>query len=133
MSLNQIKSHLATNHQSLLPSTKKIVVQFQPTIDLFPSPLFERVIRKQLVTFLESNDLLCSHRHGCRSGHSCLTQLQHHFDDVLENYLVGADTDSIYLDYAKAFDNVDHALLIKKAPKIWYTSPSCKLDKIISL
>ena len=33
---------------------------------------------------------------------------------MLENNLVGADTDSIYLDYAKAFDNVDHALLIKK-------------------
>ena len=29
-------------------------------------------------------------------------------------FLVGADTDSIYLDYTKAFDKVDHALLIKK-------------------
>ena len=66
------------------------------------------------MTFLESNDLLFSHRHEFRSGHSCLTQLLHHFDDVLENYLVGADTDSIYFDYAKAFDKVDHALLIKK-------------------
>ena len=37
--------------------------------------IFERVIRKPLVTFLESNDLLCSHQHGFRSGHSCLTQL----------------------------------------------------------
>ena len=60
------------------------------------------------------NDLLCSHQHGFRSSHSCLTQLLHHFDDVPENYLVGADTDSIYLDYAKTFDKVDHALLIKK-------------------
>ena len=58
------------------------------------------------MTFLESNNLLCSHQHGFRSGHSCLTQLLHHFDDVLENYLVGADTDTIYLDYAKAFDKV---------------------------
>ena len=95
--------------------------------------IFERVKRKKLVTFLESNNLLCSHQHEFRSGHSYLTQLLHHFDDVLENYLVGADTDSIYLDYAKAFDKVDHALLIKKAPKIWDTSPSRKLDKIISL
>ena len=61
------------------------------------------------MTFVESNILLCSHQHGFRSGHSCLTQLLHHFDDVLENYLVGANTDSIYLDYAKAFDKVDHA------------------------
>ena len=33
---------------------------------------------------------------------------------MYENYLNGYDTDSIYLDYTKAFDKVDHALLIKK-------------------
>jgi hypothetical protein len=29
----------------------------------------------------------------------------------------GKDTDSIYLDYAKAFDKVDHTLLVKKLHK----------------
>ena len=76
--------------------------------------IFERIIRKRLVQYLESNNLLCSQQHGFRSGHSCLTQLLHHFDDILENFLDGNDTDCIYLDYAKAFDKVDHALLIKK-------------------
>ena len=78
--------------------------------------IYERVIliRIKLVTYLESNNLLCSHQHGFRSGHSCLTQLLHHIDDVLHYYLSGADTDSIYLDYAKAFNKVDHALLIRK-------------------
>ena len=76
--------------------------------------VFERVLRLRLVRYLESNNLLCSQQHGFRSGHSCLTQLLHHFDDVLNNFLDGNDTDCIYLDYAKAFDKVDHALLIKK-------------------
>ena len=40
-------SHLATNHQSLLPCTKNIVVQFHPTIDLFPSPLMSRSSDKE--------------------------------------------------------------------------------------
>ena len=79
--------------------------------------IFERFIRKRLVHYLESNDLLCSQQHGFRSGHSCLTQLLHHFDDILENFLDGNDTDCIYLDYAKAFDKVDHVLLIKKLGK----------------
>ena len=78
---------------------------------------FERVLRKRLVDYLESNGLLCSQQHGFRSGHSCLTQLLHHFDDILENFLEGKDTDCIYLDYAKAFDKVDHALLLKKMTK----------------
>ena len=76
--------------------------------------IFERILRKRLVHYLESNNLLCQQQHGFRSEHSCLTQLLHHFDNVLENFLDGNDTDCVYLDYAKAFDKVDHALLIKK-------------------
>ena len=43
-----------------------------------------------------------------------LTQLLNHFDTIYEGLVDGKDTDSIYLDYAKAFDHVDHELLISK-------------------
>ena len=76
--------------------------------------IYERVLRKKLVEYLESNNLLCSNQHGFRSGRSCLTQLLHHFDDVMESISNNCDFDSIYLDYAKAFDKVDHQLLISK-------------------
>ena len=59
-------------------------------------------------------NLICGKQHGFRSGRSCLTQLLHHFDDVLESLTNNSDFDSIYLDYAKAFDKVDHKLLIRK-------------------
>ena len=76
--------------------------------------VYERVIRKKLVDYLEMNNLICGKQHGFRSGRSCLTQLLHHFDDVLESLTNNSDFDSIYLDYAKAFDKVDHKLLIRK-------------------
>ena len=76
--------------------------------------VFERVMRKRLVDHLEDNNLLCNNQHGFRQGRSCLTQLLAHFDDILCNSLEGADTDAIYLDFAKAFDKVDHQLLLKK-------------------
>ena len=76
--------------------------------------VFERVVRKKMVEYLELNDLICNKQHGFRSGRSCLTQLLHHFDDVLGALTENSDFDSIYLDYAKAFDKVDHKLLIKK-------------------
>ena len=76
--------------------------------------VFERVVRKELVSYLEMNNLICNKQHGLRSGRSCLSQLLHHFDDVLESLTNNADFDSIYLDYAKAFDKVDHKLLIRK-------------------
>ena len=76
--------------------------------------IFERVLRKKLVDYLEINGLICDKQHGFRSGRSCLTQLLHHFDDVLLAVTSNSDFDSIYLDYAKAFDKVDHALLLRK-------------------
>ena len=76
--------------------------------------IFERVLRKKLVDYLENNGFMCANQHGFRSGHSCLTQLLHHFDDVFHALANNQDFDSIYLDYAKAFDKVDHRLLIKK-------------------
>jgi len=76
--------------------------------------VFERVMRKRLVDHLEENNLLCNNQHGFRRGRSCLTQLLAHFDDILCNSLEGADTDAIYLDFAKAFDKVDHQLLLIK-------------------
>ena len=76
--------------------------------------IFERVIRKQLVGYLESNNLFSCKQHGFRRGRSCLTQLLKHYDYILSNYLNNTETDVIYLDYAKAFDKVDHNLLLKK-------------------
>ena len=37
-----------------------------------------------------------------------------HFDDIFEGFTKGKDTDSIYLDFAKAFDKVDLELLMLK-------------------
>ena len=93
--------------------------------------IFERVLRKKLVDYLETNDLICKKQHGFRSGRSCLTQLLHHFDDVLEALANNSDFDSIYLDYAK----VDHKLLLRKLqlygihPKIVKWIESFLLDR----
>ena len=76
--------------------------------------VYERVVRKHMVHFLETNNLLTDKQHGFRSNRSCLTQMLDHFDDIFEGFTRGEDTDSIYLDYAKAFDKVDLDLLILK-------------------
>ncbi len=103
--------------------------------------VYERVIRKKLVSYLEMNDLICNKQHGFRSGRSCLTQLLHHFDDVIESLTNNSDFDSIYLDYAKAFDKVDHKLLIRKLrlygihPKLvkWIESFLCNRKQAVTV
>ena len=74
----------------------------------------ERVVRRIIVDHLEANAVISKDQHGFRSGRSTLTQLLNHFDDVFNAMLQGNDIDTIYLDYAKAFDKVDHQLLLLK-------------------
>ena len=76
--------------------------------------IFERVLRKIIIAYLEDNNIICKNQHGFRKGRSCLTQLLNHVDLILKNYLRNNDTDAIYLDYAKAFDKVDHLILLEK-------------------
>ena len=67
-----------------------------------------------MVSYLEDNFLLSNKQHGFRKGRSCLTQLLSHYDAILRNLNSEDETDVIYLDFSKAFDKVDHGLLLKK-------------------
>lgn len=80
--------------------------------------VFEKIIRKNIVTYLEENNLFNKTQHGFRGGRSCLSQLLGHFDKVLSYLELGFNVDTIYLDFSKAFDKVDHGVLMQKLYKI---------------
>ena len=67
-----------------------------------------------MVDFLEENSLLSSSQHGFRKTRSCLTQLIEHIDAVLIALNEGNEVDVIYFDYSKAFDKVNHKILLGK-------------------
>ena len=72
-----------------------------------------RIIHKQLVDFLSDHNYFNPNQHGFRHGRSCLSALL----DVYYNMMTSlsnkpkSSVDMIYLDYAKAFDKVDHGVL----------------------
>ena len=76
--------------------------------------LFEKVIRNKLVSYLDEGNLLNQSQHGFRHGRSCLSQLLAHYDEVLDLLEKGLNVDTIYLDFSKAFDKVDHQIVIAK-------------------
>ena len=80
--------------------------------------IFEKIIVNKLVDHLEKHNLFNKSRHGFRRGRSCLSQLLQHFHQIIEALARGECIDVIYLDFAKAFDKVDHAILLKKLRKI---------------
>ena len=77
--------------------------------------LFERIIRKQVISFLVVNKLLNLSQHGFRENRSCLSALLDVYDILLfmlaENPCI---IDMIYLDFYKAFDKVDFGILFHK-------------------
>ena len=64
---------------------------------------------------METQDLMNSSQHGFRDGLSTLTQLLSYYDSILSKMEEGHTVHAIYLDFAKAFDKVDHQILLTKA------------------
>ena len=67
---------------------------------------------------MNDNNLFNESQHGFRSGRSCLSQLLEHYDTVLSILEDGANADVVYLDFAKAFDKVDHRIVLNKIQKL---------------
>jgi hypothetical protein len=76
--------------------------------------VFERVVVEKLVEYMDLRSLFNSTQHGFRRGRSCLSQLLEHHQRIIEAFEEGNQSDVIYLDFAKAFDKVDHGVLLRK-------------------
>ena len=74
--------------------------------------VFERVLRRALVTHLEFLDYLPTNQHGFREQRSTLTQLLSHWDSVLDSLEQGESVDVIYTDFSKAFDKCETNVLL---------------------
>ena len=75
--------------------------------------VFERVVRRVLVSYIDRHGLLPNGQHGSRAMRSTLTQLLSHWDSILDGLERGEGVDAVYLDFSKAFDKETGVLLHK--------------------
>merc|ERR1712121_45952 len=79
--------------------------------------VFERVIKKKIEKYLVDNAKLNNGQHGSVQGRRTQTELLAHYNDIYDALSEGKTTDTVYLDFAKAFDKVDHKILLEKVKK----------------
>ena len=82
-------------------------------IHLIPvvSKALENLLSKQIVTFVASNKLLTKYQSGFRPAHSTAAALLNITDDILRNFGRREVAFLMLLDFTKAFDTVNHAVL----------------------
>jgi hypothetical protein len=76
--------------------------------------LMERIIKANMVEFLESNRLLSEVQFGFRQNRSCLTNILFSLEKWTKSLDEGLPVDVIYIDFQKAFDSVPHNRLLYK-------------------
>lgn len=88
---------------------------FRP-VSILPviSKIFERVVYNQLNVYLSSNNVLYKNQSGFREGYSTETALICLSDMIRKNMDSGKLVGVILLDLQKAFDTVNHSILLDK-------------------
>ncbi|XP_060846100.1 uncharacterized protein LOC132925747 [Rhopalosiphum padi] len=77
------------------------------------SKIFEKIIKARLIDYLENNSLLSKNQYGFRPRRSTEDALYAVTTFISKALDKGDKALGIFLDLAKAFDTVDHSLLIK--------------------
>ena len=84
------------------------------------SKILERAVHKMVYTYLQQHNLLSIYQSGFRSLHSTSTCLANVTNTLLQNIDKGQLTGLVFLDLRKAFDTLDHRVLLNKLTSLGF-------------
>ena len=115
----------------LYKSEDKLLVENYRPISVLPvlSEVLERVVHTQMSAYLDHLSLLYKHQYGFRRGRStaqAVGQLNNFVIDAMDGQKV---TGMLFLDISKAFDSINHKILLGKLEHIGLSSRSLRWFK----
>ena len=88
------------------------------SILLTVSKLLERAVHKQVGDYLREHNILSPYQCGFRKHHSTEFSALSLADTIRRNIEQGQLTGAVFIDFQKAFDRIDHHLLLNKLPAL---------------
>ena len=83
------------------------------TLPIF-GKIFEKIIYSRLYRFLSSEGVLDDSQFGFRPGHSTVHAIKHSVNIINDSHKANKHVVGIFIDLSKAFDTLDHKILMDK-------------------
>ena len=91
------------------------VINYRPVSLLMTiSKVLEKIMYQRVYGFFNKNDALYDNQYGFRTKRSCEHAIQEMVGHLLKSRNENKHSIGVFLDLSKAFDTLDHAVLIRK-------------------
>ena len=94
--------------------------------------ILEKIVHRRLFHFLNQNKIIYKYQFGFRKYYATSLALLEVMDTCYKKIDSNNIALGVFLDLQKAFDTVDHNILLSKLQKLWYSRRPIQLAKKLS-